>query len=130
MKIENFINRRQLSFTRELCKGEEGQFFIDKLAEIQNVLETMPKTYETDGKGNEAPVSLHYFKDGSDWFIIERDCEDDEQVQAFGFVCLNGEADYAELGYVSIEELLSFGAELDYHWTIKSLGDVKKGLGL
>ena len=33
--------------------------------------------------------------------------------------------DCAELGYISIEELTEYGAELDLHWTPKTLREVK-----
>jgi len=46
-------------------------------------------------------VVLHYFINGSHWFIIERDSTE-EQFQAFGYACLHGNYQFAELGYISI----------------------------
>ena len=48
---------------------------------------------------------------------------EDEQLQAFGLADLFG--DGGELGYVSIEELKSVGAEMDLYWTPKTLREIK-----
>ena len=121
--LKRFINPRQLKFTLSLCKGEEGQFFIDKLAELQALITGMPKTYDQNGKGDNAIVYLHYFKNGADWFVTEKDMEE-KQLQAFGLADIF--RDGGELGYISIEELLKNNVELDYHWTPKTLGEVRK----
>jgi hypothetical protein len=76
----------------------------------------MPKTYETDGQGDEAIAHLHYFTSGFDWYITERDMEE-EQLQAFGLACVHE----TELGYISIVELLRNGAELDLHFMPKAI---------
>lgn len=43
--LEAFISPRQLKSTLALCCGEEGQYFIDKLVELANTIQKMPKTY-------------------------------------------------------------------------------------
>lgn len=118
-----FVSRVQRSVMVQNARGEEGQFFIDKMEELKNLFVTMPKTYEQDGKGKDAIAYLHYFKNGCDWYITERDMEQ-EQLQAFGLACLNG--DYPEIGYISIVELLSVGAELDLYWTPKTIKEIEK----
>ena len=91
------------------------------------VANKMAKIYEQDGKGDDAIVYLHYFHaSGADWYITERDISD-EQHQAFGLADLG--MGFPELGYISIEELKSVGAELDIHWTPKTLGAVKVKTG-
>lgn len=122
--LNHFVGRSQMSCIRSLSAGEEGRFFLDKLAELNLLVGTMPKTYETDGQGMNAVAYLHYFRGGSDWYITERDCET-EQEQAFGFVVLNGWIDDAELGYISIVELLQYGVELDLFWEPKTLAEIK-----
>jgi hypothetical protein len=110
--------------------AEDGDnTILDHLAAVTETISTMPKTYETDGQEDKALVFLHYFNSGSDWWITERDCEED-QLQAFGFVCLNGDREMAELGYIDIEELGRAGVELDLYWQVKPLSDVKRELGL
>lgn len=123
MLCRRFINGRQLDFIRSLCAGEEGEFFRAKIAEMANIFRTMPKTYEQDGKGDQAVVHLHYFTGGCDWWITERDMEE-VQHQAFGYADL-GDPMCAELGYISIVELIQVGAEIDLHWTPKTLGEVR-----
>lgn len=125
--FRHFISRPQLRLMLELTKGEEGQWFIDKFRELTHTITYMPKTGETDGQGDDAMVQLHYFLGGSDWWITEKDVEE-EQLQAFGFVCLNGWTDMAELGYISIEEVIGAGAEIDLNWQPIPLRTVKEKL--
>lgn len=122
--LKRFIGGAQLSAISSAMRGEEGQFFRDKLIEVANVIQTMPKTYGQDGMGDDAIAYLHYFKGAGDWHITEKDMED-EQLQAFGLADLFG--DGGELGYISIEELIGAGVELDLYWTPKTLKIIKGG---
>lgn len=124
--LAQFIGPRQLRAVKELFNCEEKQFFFDKMCELAEIVSTMPVTGETDGEGDAATVHLHYFAGGSaNWWIIERDVDTDGegQVQAFGLANLFGGADSyeAELGYISIPEILANGGELDFHFTPKTL---------
>ena len=121
-QLKGFIGRNQLKMIDLGIWGEERQFFYDKLVEMAQIVTTMPVTYETDGQGLDAVVKLHYFTGGADWYITERDCET-EQLQAFGKADIF--QDGGELGYISIVELLEVGAELDLHWTPKTLAQIK-----
>jgi hypothetical protein len=121
--IKGFISPQQLAVIRAYCHGEEGQFFIDKLCEFSERIETMPKTYEQDGKGRQAIAYLHYFMGSADWYITERDADEDGegQIQVFG------EADLGygpEMGYISIAELIEIGAELDLHFEPTTLSQI------
>ena len=130
--LVGFVGRDQLSFLKSLLRGEEGEWFKAKLEEVGSVIAFMPVTYGQDGKGDEAIVYLHYFTGGCDWWITEKDAgsADDEpgtgQVQAFGLVDLGCGA---ELGYISLVEVLACGAEIDLHWTPKTLAEVKAKRG-
>ena len=121
--LSKFMPTAQLKTMIGLVNGEEGAFFSEKLDELHMLVDTMPKTYGQDGMGDEAVAYLHYFKNGADWYITERDMED-EQLQAFGLADLFG--DGGELGYISIEELKSVGAEFDLYWTPKTLREIKQ----
>jgi hypothetical protein len=114
--LQHFIGATQKMVLAEVIDGEESQFFVGKLNELANIMSTMPKTYETDGQGDEAIAHLHYFTAGFDWYITERDMEE-EQLQAFGLACLFEK----ELGYISIDELLRNGAELDLHFEPRAI---------
>lgn len=122
--LSKFISKVQLKIVNSNLKGEEAEFFVKKMAEIATIIQCMPKTYETDGQGKKAIAYLHYFKNGCDWFITERDCMMEEpQYQAFGFANLGHGG---ELGYISIEELIQSNAELDFYWTPVSIEDIEK----
>lgn len=121
-KLRKFIGMPQKAALSTLIECEERQFFWGKLVELARTVETMPKTYETDGQGDDATVHLHYFLNGSDWYITERDMEA-EQLQTFGLADIFG--DGGELGYISIAEIVCAGAELDLHWTAATLAQVK-----
>lgn len=122
-----FLSPAQMKVLTSLTKGEEGEFFGQKIEELAKQVTGMAKSYETDGQGDEALVVLHYFTGGSDWYITERDM-DQEQVRAYGFAVLNGDTQNAELGYIPICEITQHGAELDLYWSPKSLKTVKAAL--
>src|SRR5258705_12608941 len=96
----HFIGESQQQAILECLKGEERDWFHEKIKEYSKRIETMPKTYEQDGKGDAAIAYLHYFTPSADWWITERDCEEEQQ-QAFGLADLGYGA---ELGYISIVE--------------------------
>jgi len=121
---EQFMGEAQRLVLAEGCEGEEGAHFAKLILDLGQLLETMPKTYEQDGLGDQAIAYLHYFMGGMDWFITERDMEE-EQLQAFGLADLG--MGCAELGYISIQELIENGVELDLYWTPKTLAEIKKG---
>ena len=137
--LREFIGKNQLTCVASAMRGEERQYFYDKMVELADLIKAMPHTYQQEGKGEEAIVSLHYFIGGCDWFITEKDkgCADDlpgqshaagcrsAQHQAFGWADL-GDRQCAELGYISIVELLACGAELDFHFTPKTLAQAKQ----
>lgn len=133
--LRPFIGPSQLYVVAENCGGEERQYFYDKLVELAGTVESMPKTYEQDGKGDDAVAYLHYFIGNCDWWIIEKDAgsPDDPpgtgQLQAFGFTNL-GDPQNAELGYISIVEVLEVGAELDFHFQPTPIREIKRNLGL
>ena len=99
--------------------------WCDLPAEAAAIIDTMPKTYEQDGLGDQAIASLHYFLGGCDWYITEKDAEAPDslgQHQAFGWADLGGGG---ELGYISLVELLANGAELDFHFRPCTLAALK-----
>lgn len=121
--LKYFVSNQQLQVLADGCRGEERQWFKDKILEIHDIVTNMPKIYETDGQGDEAIVHLHYFNSNMDFYITERDISN-EQYQAFGLAV----APFEELGYISIDELIDNGFELDLHFEPKSLGEIKKEL--
>ena len=127
--LRGFINENQLACIVELTRGEEGQFFMRTLVDMAARIAVMPEIYGQDGKGDEATIHLHYFTAGADWYITEKDhgtyAADPEefQWQAFGLADLFN--DGGELGYISLPEILKAGAELDLHWNLCTLAQLR-----
>jgi len=127
--LKHFISKGQLKLMLSYCKGEEGEYFRNKLVEMAGVVDKMPATQEQDGLGDKAVAHLHYFVGNCDWWITEKDAgapddgPDDGQLQAFGLASLGFEP---ELGYISLQELFSVNAELDLHFKPITLGEVQK----
>lgn len=124
--LYHFLPRLQRQFLGELMLGEEGEFYIEKILEYVDRVNGMPQTGETNGPGQDAIAYLHYFGPADAW-ITEKDVgdgtDDLRQHQAYGLVSLHGTgARDAELGYVSIEELIQTNLmELDLHWVPRPL---------
>jgi len=123
MNLKNFISKQQGQCLITACKGEEKEGFQKMMVDLISKIEAMPKTYETDGQGEKATAHLHYFNGGSDWYITEKD-QENEQQQAFGLACLNGDIENAEIGYISIQELIENNVELDLYWTPKTIEEL------
>jgi len=124
--LRGFIGVNQLSAVGTAMRGEEKQFFFDMMVNLAGLVTTMPKTYEQDGKGDQAIVYLHYFINNMDWYITEKDIDTDGegQIQAFGYADFGDQN--AELGYISISELIKNNVELDFYWVQKTLAEVKQ----
>ncbi|MFZ4438055.1 MAG: DUF2958 domain-containing protein [Syntrophales bacterium] len=89
----------------------------------------IPKLYETeDTPLMDKLIHLHFFIGGSDWYIAEYDGND----LFWGFVCLNGDLQNAEWGYISYKELqdirmggwLEIDCETTDAWRIRSASEV------
>lgn len=119
--LKQFIPHGELTAMREQIRGEEGQYFINKMVEVNETITNMPETYEQDGKGDQAIAYLHYFSGNMDWYITEKDMEG-EQLQAYGIANIG----YGfEGGYVSIVDLVKSGVELDLYFTPKTLAEIR-----
>lgn len=122
--LRPFLSAGQYAAMIAGCRGEESAYFIKCVEDLTRLIDSMPVTYEQDGKGDQAVAHLHYFSAGSDWYITEKDMDGDIQ-QAYGYAILNGDDECAELGYISIRELVQAGVELDLHFTPATLADIK-----
>jgi hypothetical protein len=123
-KCRRFIGTPQMNTMVWACRGEEREWFKAKFLALAHLFDVMPRTCDTDGAGDKAIVHLHYFMGSADWYILERD-QEETQEQAFGYADLFGDDSCAELGYISIVEIIREGAELDLHWQPRTLGEVK-----
>jgi hypothetical protein len=122
LALKPFISRSQMQVLWDLCRqGEEKAHFRQMVQDWSARIAAMPKTYETDGQGLKAVAFLHYYTPAFDFFITEKDRQGDGTVQAFGLACMHAR----ELGYISIREIVSAGAELDLYWVAKTLAEIK-----
>lgn len=119
--LKRFLGEPQRRILKSLLTGEEGAHFAAILSEYAERISTMPKTYQTDGQGDDAMVHLHYFRGNGEWFIIETD-QEEEQLQTYGYADLGGGG---ECGYINIEELCANGVELDLYFEPKPLREIK-----
>lgn len=124
--LKPYLPRTQYLVLCDLIfSGEEKDYFCEKVGEYAARIANMPKTYEQDGKGDDAIVYLHYFYGSVDAWITEKDMEGGVD-QAFGLVNLEGTGvEGAELGYVSIRELVDAGVSLDLNWEPKPIKEIK-----
>lgn len=122
--VRPFLSKGQMAAMTKCARGEERAFFLKAFIDVSEQITRMPKTYEQDGKGDQAVAYLHYFFRGSDWYITEKDMEDGV-TQAYGYAVINGDDDMAECGYINIAEIVSVGAELDLFFTPQTLAEIK-----
>ncbi|MFA5920125.1 MAG: hypothetical protein WC856_02390 [Methylococcaceae bacterium] len=122
--LKGFIGQHQLNAIATAMRGEEKQYFFDKLVALAKHIKKMPKTYDQDGLGDKAIAYLHYFKNNMDWYITERDMDDDNegQLQAFGLANLGHGG---EMGYISIVDLIKSNVEIDLYWDPKTIHKIK-----
>ncbi|MDA3979865.1 hypothetical protein PF272_12880, partial [Gallibacterium sp. AGMB14963] len=123
-KYKAFFSTDQFNAIQDALKGEEAIGMASTLRTLFNRIEKMPKTYETDGQKENAIVYLHYFKNGNDWYITEKDMGGSGTRQAYGLTSLSI-GDKPELGYISIDELTQNNAEIDLYWTPESLKSIQ-----
>ena len=125
--LRPFLSHIQMAALTTLTRSahcDEWQFYVAKVEALADLVTGMAQTYQQEGKGDQATVYLHYFIGCSDWYITEKDVDGGVE-QAFGYAVLNGDEDCAELGYISIQEITAYGAELDLYFAPRTLADVK-----
>lgn len=116
-----------------MLRGEEREWFFDRLTELRKIIEGMPQTYETQQRGMQYTAYVKYFRDGTSAWICEKDMGEgqwqptDPQHQAWGRVVTL--PNYPENGYVSLPELLSAGCELDLHFDPTELSLIRREEG-
>lgn len=119
------LNQTEKDLLRKIVPHAQLLMMLDSnelqtlIPQIIEQIRATPKLYEQEQKGMKALVYLHYFFNQSDWYVSELNLEED---LAFGYVCLNGDHEMAEIGYFSISELVSIAViNIDLHWTYQTL---------
>ncbi len=120
--LKQFIGKQQLRCIRDGIRGEEGEYFIEKVIDLAAQIKSVPKLYAQDGLGNGATVYLHYFRGNQDLWFTELD---PKELLGFGWANM-GDDNCAEFGYTNIADIVADGRmELDMHWQQKTLYAVK-----
>lgn len=137
------IPPQQLSLIKGLTKGEEGEYFISVLDNVNQLgqklekrnLEKEQREFDKQSK-NSAEVKsyykdvalpiLHYFNGNSDIYVYEWNKKDR---LFYVYTILNGDTQNAEFGYQSMDEIFAnygFGRnfELDLYFTPKPIRDI------
>ena len=121
--LKRYLPASELASLMHSARGEEGEYFVNLLKSTEQTIRSVPPLYANEHLGTDARIRLHYFGGANDIWITELDHDTGE---AFGFTCLGGDWDNAELGYVSIPEIVATDSlELDLYWSDeKTLKDV------
>ena len=102
--LRNFVTKSQLAASQS---SELDQVVKDVYLQIMS-------TPLVGDEVEETKFHLHYFNPNSDMYIAEVDYGTGQQ--DYGYAILNGDLQNAEFGYLSINELLKAGFELDYYF--------------
>jgi hypothetical protein len=132
--LHGFIGESQRSCLADAMRGEEKQFFFDKLCELADRVAKMPETYQTEGHGDDAIVHLHYFAGGEDFHdgdVTKFGVHGVAEVgPAGGLVLLDGAGGalfLRALVFLGDEPVAgAAGGELDLYFTPKPLKECKK----
>lgn len=116
--LEKYIPRLELMALKEHAEGEEKKHFVELLDHVEKQIKSMPKIYANSEKeAKDITIGMHYFGGATVYWIYELD---QDTLEGYGFVCLFGMYENAELGYVYIPEILQIPfIELDLYWDDK-----------
>lgn len=113
--IENcrkVIPGQQLALTMELCGGEEGDFFLEKMKDISETVMKITTDHELTNEDGTHDAGLHYFMGSNDIYVTELYGDG----YGFGYVILKGDLQMSEWGDISIDEIKDIKyMEMDYH---------------
>ena len=139
LELETLLtNAKVMCIKNKPCEfaQEEGEYFAKILIEFAEKWDKVPKFYETEEIPTEEQIVwLHYFVNGSDWYVIERD-NDGTNDRAYGYAILNGDTQNAEFGYIDLKAIktqtFQYGiqAELDLHFDPITIKELFKNKGI
>ena len=114
------MSKTQQRVLEDILRGEEREFFREKLKELGEIWSNMPNLRGQEGAGDEAIAYLHYFKGDFHIYVTERD---PESLEVFGLMGRIGCRDRKK-GYQSLENITEMDFELDLHFTPRTLNAV------
>ena len=123
--IRHFLPRGQYMALGNLIRqSEEREHYQRLVISTHEGIASMPATYDQDGKGDQSVAHLHYTHGGFDFYVTEKDMEGIGTEQVFGLVSMP--PNYPEVGYFNLGEIVAAGAELDLHWTPKTIAECER----
>ena len=111
----------QFQFLQSLLRGEEREFFVDAMTEIEFQYNDLPiiGSAGSDQPTDKALAKIHLFGPSCDWWLVEKPSHPEEQF--FGIADLG----YRELGYIPMDEIIRLrGVEIDLHWKPKTVQQI------
>lgn len=121
--VATYLPHRQRMAIEELMLGEEGDFFYERMQDLQTRIQALPKRLSPALQTlDDAVCHLHYFYGSADWYLIER--ADNDGI-AYCYANL-GDDTCAEYGSISLTKLCEskFNIEIDLHWTSCTMREV------
>ena len=110
----------QFAFTRELCEGEEGEFFRNKLKEIANKCRKITTNEDLYNEDMTHDIGFRYFLGSTEIYCTQLYPDENNPKKTdgygFGYVILNGDLQMSEWGDIPISEIRDIDfMEMDYH---------------
>ena len=111
--LRKVIPLTQFQFLQTLLRGEEREFFVDAMTEIEFQYNDLPiiGSAGSDQPTDTALARIHLFGPSCDWWLVEKSYHPEEP--CFGIADLG----YRELGYFNLWGIIRLrGVEIDLHW--------------
>ncbi len=114
------IPTAQFEFTRELCNGEDGEFFKGKLKEVADICRKITTDEDLYNEDMTHDIGFRYFLGSTEIYCTQLypDTNNPSKTDGYGFgyVILNGDLQMSEWGDIPINEIKNIDfMEMDYH---------------
>lgn len=126
--LKQFISREQIFVLMSGLSPLERMAYSDRLINLATIInEDMPINDNTMPTSNDNTIYLHYFINGADWYVIEKDANVDGkgQIQAYGLVDF-GEG--LQETFISIKQMFEFHVQLDLAFQPRSVSELQENL--
>lgn len=124
--LRKFISHKQMCNLKMGLSPLERMTYSDRLIDLANVIHNMPNNDNTMSNSDNL-IYLHYFINGADWYIIEKDADVDGrgQIQAYGLVDFD---EGLQETFISIKQLLMNHAQLDLAFQPRTVSELQVNL--
>lgn len=126
ISVEPFVPNFQWRALITLCKGDRADHYHNVFVKLSEQILSIPAVDSQTGKGDETTVYLHYTKNITDLYIIERDIEDgDCEPFGYGYAVVNDDVSDIDIEFISIPDFIKRGFQLDLSFKPSTWGEVK-----